>query len=70
MIFVKVGIVLWVAFFIVRFFVYSSISTIEKITIAYTGKLKMTPMRFIMLILFISAIADSFTALIWFLFFR
>ena len=35
MIFVKVGIVLWVAFFIVRFFVTSSISTIEKITIAY-----------------------------------
>ena len=70
MIFVKVGIVLWVAFFIVRFFVCSSICTIEKITIAYTGKLKMTPMRFIMLILFISAIADSFTALIWFLFFR
>ena len=70
MIFVKVGIVLWVAFFIVRFFVTSSISTIEKITIAYTGKLKMTPMRFIMLILFLSAIADSLTALIWFLFFR
>ena len=70
MIFVKVGIVLWVAFFIVRFFVCSYINTIEKITIAYTGKIKMTPMRFIMLILFISAIADSFTALIWFLFFR
>lgn len=69
MIFVKVGIVLWVAFFIVRFFVTSSISTIEKITIAYTGKLKMTPMRFIMIILLLSAIADSFTALIWFLFF-
>ena len=70
MIFVKVGIVLWVAFFIVRFFVSSSISTIEKINLAYTGKLEMTPMRFIMLILFLSAIADSFTALIWFLFFR
>lgn len=70
MIFVKVGIVLWVAFFIVRFFITSSISTIEKITIAYTGKLKMTPMRFIMIILLLSAIADSFTALIWFLFFR
>lgn len=70
MIFVKVGIVLWVAFFIVRFFVSSSISTIEKINLLYTGKLKMTPMRFITFILFISAIADSFTALIWFLFFR
>lgn len=70
MIFVKVGIVLWVAFFIVRFFVSSSISTIEKITLAYTGKLKMTPMRFIMFILLLSAIADSFTVLIWFLFFR
>ena len=70
MIFVKVGIVLWVAFFIVRFFVSSSISIIEKITLEYTGELKITPMRFIMLILFLSAIADSFTALIWFLFFR
>lgn len=30
MIFVKVGIVLWVAFFIGRFFVSSSISAIEK----------------------------------------
>jgi hypothetical protein len=70
MIFVKVGIVLWVAFFVVRFFVSSSISTIEKLTLAYTGKLKMTPMRFIVFILFISAIADSFAALIWFLFFR
>lgn len=70
MIFVKVGIVLWVAFFVVRFFVISSISTIEKITLAYTGKLKMTPMRFIMFILLLSAIADSFTVLIWFLFFR
>lgn len=70
MIFVKVGIVLCVAFFIGRFFVSSSISTIEKITLAYNGKLKMTPMRFIVFILFISAIACSFTALIWFLFFR
>lgn len=70
MIFVKVGIVLWVAFFIGRFFVSSSISAIEKITLAYTGKLKMTPMRFIVFILFISAIACSFAALIWFLFFR
>ena len=70
MIFVKVGIVLWVAFFIGRFFVISSISAKEKITLAYTGKLKMTPMRFIVFILFISAIACSFTALIWFLFFR
>lgn len=70
MIFVKVGIVLWVAFFIVRFFVCSSFSTTEKLIIAYTGKLKMTPLIVIMLILFISAIADSFTALIWFLFFR
>ena len=70
MIFVKVGILLWVAFFIVRFFVSSSISKIEKITLECTGKLKMTKMRFIMFILFISAIADSFAALIWFLFFR
>lgn len=37
MIFVKVGIVLWVVFFIGRFFVSASISTIEKITLACLG---------------------------------
>lgn len=70
MIFVKLSILLWVAFFIVRFFVRSQVSVSEKIVAASGGKIKMTFGRVLLVIVFLLALVDSFTALVWFLFFR
>ena len=70
MIFVKLAILLWVAFFIVRFFVRSRVSAAEKIAASLGGKFKMTFGRYLLVIVFLLALADSFTALVWFLFFR
>lgn len=70
MIFVKLSIVLWFLFVIARFFVKSCMTKEEKMILAVTGKMKMTFGRYIMVILFFSAIVNLFAALVWFLFFR
>ena len=70
MIFVKLAVLLWVAFLIVRFFVRSNVSLEEKVAVAIGKKIKMTFGRWVTVIVFLLAIADSFVALVWFLFFR
>lgn len=70
MIFVKLAVLLWVALFIVRFFVGASVTLEEKVAVAVGKKIKMTFGRWVLVIVFLLAIADSFVALIWFLFFR
>lgn len=70
MIFVKLAILLWVAFLIIRFFVGLQFSVSEKISLQLGQKIKMTFSRWLMVIVFLLALADSFAALIWILFFR
>lgn len=70
MIFVKLAVLLWVAFLIVRFFVRANITLEEKVAAAVGKKIKMTFGTWVLVIVFLLAIADSFVALIWFLFFR
>lgn len=70
MIFVKIAILLWVAFLIVRIFVGANVTLEEKVAAAVGKKIKMTFGRWALVIVFLLAIADSFVALIWFLFFR
>lgn len=70
MIFVKLAVLLWVAFLIVRFIVSASVTSEERIAVAFGGKIKMTFGRWVLVIVLMLAITDSFAALVWFLFFR
>lgn len=71
MIFVKLMILLWVVFLIIRFFVRANLTLSEKVLIALDGKLpKLTFGLVLLLISFCLALIDSFVALVWFLFFR
>ena len=70
MIFVKLAVLLWVVFLIVRFFAAANVTLEEKVAVAIGKKIKMTFGRWVVLIVFMLAIADSFAALVWFLFFR
>ena len=71
MIFVKLMILLWAVFLIIRFFVRANLTLSEKALIALGGKLpKLTFGLVLLLISFCLALIDSFVALVWFLFFR
>ena len=71
MIFVKLMILLWVVFLIIRFFVRANLTLSEKALIALGGKLpKLTFGLVLLRISFCLALIDSFVALVWFLFFR
>lgn len=71
MIFVKLMILLWAIFLIIRFFVRANLTLSEKVLIASGGKLsKLTFGRVLLLISFFLALIDSFVALVWFLFIR
>lgn len=70
MVFVKLAILLWVAFLIVRWFVSTNVTLEEKVAVAIGKKLKMTFGRWVLVIVFLLALANSFAALVWFLFFR
>lgn len=70
MIFVKLMILLWVVFLIIRFFVRANLTPSEEVLIAL-GKLpKLTFGLALLHISFCLALIDSFVALVWFLFFR
>lgn len=70
MIFVKLMILLWVIFLIIRFFVKANLSPLEEVLIAL-GKLPKLTFGFVLLFIsFCLALIDSFVALVWFLFFR
>ena len=69
MIFVKLAVVAWILFFIVRFFVASQFSNIERLSIALNGKVKMTPGRVILLLIFLVSVGLTVASIIWFLFF-
>lgn len=62
----KSAILLWVAFFLVKYLVRVNISREEQIKMALGGHLKWTPERVVLLI---AAIITSLATLVWFLFF-
>ena len=70
MVFVKLAVLLWVAFLILRWLVGANITLEEKVLVAIGKKLKTTFGRWVTVIVFVLALADSFAALVWFLFFR
>ena len=70
MIFVKIAILLWVLYLVIRKFVASGIGPEEKIRHALGIPYKVTFGRVVFAIVFIAALIDSFVALIWFLFLR
>lgn len=70
MVFVKLAIMLWVAFLIVRWFVSTNVTLEERVAVAIGKKLKMTFGIWVLVIVFLLALTDSFAALVWFLFFR
>lgn len=55
---------------IVRWFVSTNVTLEERVAVAIGKKPKMTFGRWVLVIVFLLAIADSFAALVWFLFFR
>lgn len=65
----KSAILLWVAFFLVKYLVRVNISREEQIKMALGGHLKWTPERVELLIVFFAAIITSLATLVWFLFF-
>ena len=65
----KSAILLWVAFFLVKYLVGVNISREEQIKMALGGHLTLTPARVVLLIVFFAAIITSFATLVWFLFF-
>lgn len=70
MIFVKLMILLWVVFLIIRFFVRANLTPLEEVLIALGKPPKLTFGLALLLISFCLALIDSFVALAWFLFFR
>lgn len=70
MIFVKIAILLWALYFVIGKLVASGISPTEEIRHALGIPYKVTFGRVVFAIVFISALIDSFVALIWFLLFR
>lgn len=70
MIFVKLMILLWVVFLIIRFFVKANLTPLEEVLIALGKPPKLTFGLALLFISFCLALIDSFVALVWFLFFR
>ena len=70
MIFVKLMILLWVVFLIIRFFPKANLTPLEEVLIAIGRLPKLTFGLVLLLISFCLALIDSFVALVWFLFFR
>lgn len=65
----KSAILLWVAFFLVKYLVRVNVSREEQIKMALGDRLKWTPERVVLMIVFFAAIITSLATLVWFLFF-
>lgn len=66
----KVTIVLWVLFFVVRWLVTVTLSQEDKLRMAFGIGTKMSPMKILMVLLFLAAVVMTVVTLIWFLFVR
>lgn len=65
----KSTILIWVAYFLVKYLVRVNISREEQLKMTLGGRLKLTPERVILVIVFFAAIIISIATLVWFLFF-
>lgn len=66
----KVTIVLWVLFFVVRWLVTVTLSQEDKLRMAFGIGMKMSPMKILMVLLFLAAVVMTVVTVIWFLFVR
>lgn len=66
----KVTIVLWVLFFVVRWLVTVTLSQEDKLRMAFGIGVKKSPMKILMVLLFLAAVAMTVVTVIWFLFVR
>ncbi|MBN2952591.1 MAG: hypothetical protein JTJ23_03100 [Fusicatenibacter saccharivorans] len=66
----KVTIVLWVLFFVVRWLVTVTLSKEDKLRLAFGAGMKMSPMKILMVLLFLAAVVMTVVTVIWFLFVR
>lgn len=66
----KVTIVLWVLFFVVRWLVTVTLSQEDKLRMAFGIGTKMSPMKILMVLLFLAAVVMTVVTVIWFLFAR
>lgn len=66
----KVTIVLWVLFFVVRWLVTVTLSQEDKLRMTFGIGTKMSPMKILMVLLFLAAVVMTVVTVIWFLFVR
>ncbi|CUP77403.1 Uncharacterised protein [Fusicatenibacter saccharivorans] len=66
----KVTIVLWVLFFVVRWLVTVTLSQEDKLRMAFGIGVKKSPMKILMVLLLLAAVAMTVVTVIWFLFVR
>lgn len=66
----KVTIVLWVLFFVVRWLATVTLSQEDKLRMAFGIGTKMSPMKILMVLLFLAAVVMTVVTVIWFLFVR
>lgn len=66
----KVTIVLWVLFFVVRWLVTVTLSQEDKLRMAFGIGVKKSPMKILMVLLFLAAVVMTVVTVIWFLFVR
>lgn len=66
----KVTIVLWVLFFVVRWLVTVTLSQEDKLRMTFGIGVKKSPMKILMVLLFLAAVAMTVVTVIWFLFVR
>lgn len=66
---VKITVLAWILFFIVRFYVKVTMTNLEALQIGLGKKLKMNFSRWIMVICFLLSVIGTVTSIIWFLFF-
>ena len=66
----KATIVLWVLFFVVRWLVTVTLSQEDKLRMAFGIGTKMSPMKILMVLLFLAAVVMTVVTVIWFLFVR
>lgn len=66
----KVTIVLWVLFFVVRWLVTVTLSQEDKLRMAFGIGTKMSPMKILMVLLFLAAVVMTVVTVVWFLFVR
>mgnify|MGYP004488340297 CR=1 FL=1 len=64
----KITILLWVMYLVTSYLVRCTMTTDEKRKIAFGVKAKLTPLRIVMVLLFLASLAMSIVTIVWLLF--